>query len=534
MVRYSTGTEEAFEARQVPKIEFHKTAQMRTVRICIINHHALREWARRTVGGCSHFACTLRSSKMFIPILAFLLFQAAAAKHHGYPARRLELINESGGKVAVDWVNPVTGETVPIAEPTDNGQRMAFDSYVHHSFLVRLLEENNNTEVTTVVTVTEDEEDQVVVLKEGLHLERLDSSFLSTPTRSAVTKQEEDILMGRVARGSTSEETKKAAHDVIASCRSAAKAELSVGQNFDTVISSLMACMEGRTSSVLEDMNAELAFQNTLLKSMSALAENYTCADPAMATSTPKEVRTWEHDGVVREVGILHDRPSSQIHILKNFISAEECEAIRLAAESSLHRGTVADGKGGSRLSESRKAWQAGVKAGKRKDDRILAVKKRLFDYANHATGYGMSYGMSLAGQEDIMSIQYFGKGEDDPTPDRYTPHCDGDCNGLPHKKGARVATMVMYCDVPELGGATNFQTANVYVKPEVGAAAFFSYMDPVTGKHEDGFTTHSGCPVLSGTKRIAVQWMRVGVDYENPWDSFDTNTISKTSVYNE
>jgi hypothetical protein len=51
--------------------------------------------------------------------------------------------------------------------------------------------------------------------------------------------------------------------------------------------------------------------------------------------------------------------------------------------------------------------------------------------------------------------------------------------------------------------------------------------MDPVTTRHEEGFTTHSGCPVLEGTKRIAVQWMRIGVDEENPWDSFDTNTIS-------
>jgi len=98
----------------------------------------------------------------------------------------------------------------------------------------------------------------------------------------------------------------------------------------------------------------------------------------------------------------------------------------------------------------------------------------------------------------------------------------------MPHKKGGRVATMVMYCDVPELGGATNFQNSNVFVKPELGAAAFFSYMNPKTGDHETGFTSHSGCPVLLGTKRIAVQWMRVGVDNENPWDSFDTNTISR------
>jgi hypothetical protein len=39
----------------------------------------------------------------------------------------------------------------------------------------------------------------------------------------------------------------------------------------------------------------------------------------------------------------------------------------------------------------------------------------------------------------------------------------------------------------------------------------------------DDGLTTHSGCPVLEGTKRIVTQWIRLGVDEENPWDSFDT-----------
>jgi 2OG-Fe(II) oxygenase superfamily len=160
-------------------------------------------------------------------------------------------------------------------------------------------------------------------------------------------------------------------------------------------------------------------------------------------------------------------------------------------------------------------------------DNPIANVSRRLFAYANAATGYNMT----LDGQEDLMSIQYFGEGTDNPAPDRYTPHCDGTCDGTLHKKGGRVATMVMYCDVPELGGSTNFQHSNVHVKPKLGAAAFFSYLDTKTRHHELGFTTHSGCPVLLGTKRIAVQWMRIGVDLDNPWDSFDTNTNSKLNV---
>lgn len=67
--------------------------------------------------------------------------------------------------------------------------------------------------------------------------------------------------------------------------------------------------------------------------------------------------------------------------------------------------------------------------------------------------------------------------------------------------------TMVMYSDIVEglVGGAANFQSAGVYVKPELKAAAFFSYMDPLTMNMETGFTTHSVCSVIEGTKKIAI-----------------------------
>jgi hypothetical protein len=49
------------------------------------------------------------------------------------------------------------------------------------------------------------------------------------------------------------------------------------------------------------------------------------------------------------------DRPASRVHVIENFISPEECEAMEEAAKPKLHRATVADGKGGSHLSEHRK-----------------------------------------------------------------------------------------------------------------------------------------------------------------------------------
>ena len=72
--------------------------------------------------------------------------------------------------------------------------------------------------------------------------------------------------------------------------------------------------------------------------------------------------------------------------------------------------------------------------------DPIAVVSRRLYTYINDATGYDIQE----AGQEDIMSIQYFGRGLDDTEPDRYMPHCDGQCDGLKFPTAGRVATMVM------------------------------------------------------------------------------------------
>ena len=89
---------------------------------------------------------------------------------------------------------------------------------------------------------------------------------------------------------------------------------------------------------------------------------------------------------------------------------------------------------------------------------------------------------------------------------------------------------MVMYCKAPEKGGATNFRNSGVHIVPEAGTAAFLSYLGS-DGKTDKRLTEHSCCPVLQGEKKIAVQWLRLGVDKENPWDSFNTLNVKISST---
>lgn len=359
---------------------------------------------------------------MLSAIILSLFYLVVSQPLGGDVARRMEFINLTGKKVDIDWQDPRTGKTYPLAPNTPENQTISFNSFVNHKFVVRAQADENATANEVIVQVLEDQMDQRVILKEGLEVERIDPEYESPNDEYEDGEIDAPLSVGTYSSMMTEDSTKKVAHDVLEKCHKAASLRLALGVDVEKATESLMLCMEQQASAIFMDIDAKLATQTSVLKQVSNLAENYTCADPEKETSEPIETRTWEYEGVSRDVGILHDRPSSQIHILHDFISAEECEAIRKAAEPTLHCGTVADGKGGSKLSENRKAWQAGVTYdAENPNDPILMVKKRLFAYANNVTGYGME----LPGQEDLMSIQYFGSGVDNPTPDRYTPHCE-------------------------------------------------------------------------------------------------------------
>jgi hypothetical protein len=243
---------------------------------------------------------------------------------------------------------------------------------------------------------------------------------------------------------------KMEAGQLVEACRTKAKASLeAAGSNAAAVQASmdeLVLCVEAGVAETLAKANEEIAFQANVRKGMAAFMENYTCDDTDLETGDPVREEYWltAKDKKRRPVKVMLDRPASKIHVISNFISPEECSAMEDAAKPGLHRATVADGKGGSEYSDHRKAMQAGIEVNWKKEtsgDHIAILSRRVYDYSNHVLGLNIQE----HGQEDLMSIQYFGRGANDTSPDRYTPHCDGDCTGLPHKPGTRMATMVMY-----------------------------------------------------------------------------------------
>lgn len=221
------------------------------------------------------------------------------------------------------------------------------------------------------------------------------------------------------------------ATSIVGSCQEKAKIRLQqAGTDTTEILNSLdylAKCVEGGVTETLSKANEELNFQAKVRTDMAALMENYTCADIDLNTTEPLRTEHWlsPKDRRHREVQVLLDRPASKIMYVKDFISTAECDAMAETAQSKLHQATVADGKGGSHFSEHRKALQAGIKVDWEKEnsgDHIAILSRRVYDFTNHI----LDLDIKEQGQEELMSIQYFGRGRNDTEPDRYTPHCDG------------------------------------------------------------------------------------------------------------
>lgn len=330
--------------------------------------------------------------------------------------RAIQFKNYSGRRIEVHWVHPQTGQTVLQSKPfIKNGSTLFLNSFVGHEFQLREMPsastgECENTECAVGYATVSENEEQIVFIGRGVTVKHEDDKSKAKDASEAIISFCTSEASAAIASTSGSD-------------------EVSITVALDTM-EELTACIENSMTDRIRKANEEVRFQAEIRRNMGAKWENYTCADLNVTSSEPVENSTWFQKGVTRNVHKMLDRDASKIYVVDDFISPEECNAMKAAAEPTLHRATTADGEGGSKISENRKAMQAGVKVPWHKEasgDPIATLSRRVYDFTNHVTGYGLEE----HGQEDLMSIQYFGDNyERGEPPDRYTPHCDGECEG--------------------------------------------------------------------------------------------------------
>lgn len=185
-----------------------------------------------------------------------------------------------------------------------------------------------------------------------------------------------------------------------------------------------------------------------------------------------------------------------QVLVLGGFLSDEECDALMALATPRLSRSeTVDNGTGGSEVNAARTSDGMFFERGE------APVIQRIEQRIAHLLNWPVDHG------EGLQILRYRPGAEYRPHHDYFDPAHAGSKTILA-RGGQRVATMVMYLNTPEGGGATTFPDAGLEVMPVRGNAVYFSYdrAHPCTG------TLHGGAPVLAGEKWVATKWLRQGV----------------------
>jgi prolyl 4-hydroxylase len=194
-----------------------------------------------------------------------------------------------------------------------------------------------------------------------------------------------------------------------------------------------------------------------------------------------------------RQVQVLQTLRHPRVIVFGNLLSSEECEGLIAAARVRLARSlTVETRTGGEVLNVDRTSDGMFFERGE--NEIVSRLEQRLATLLRWPLEYG----------EGLQILRYAPGAQYRPHYDYFDPNEPGTPTIL-KRGGQRVATLVMYLQEPEQGGATTFPDVGLEVAPVRGTGVFFTYdrPDPVTR------TLHGGAPVLAGEKWVATKWLR-------------------------
>jgi len=478
----------------------------------------------------------------------------AAANYQQTPAE-LILYNDAGSPIDLFWINPSKPDDLhSMGPPIPTLSHTVINSFHGHQFVIRFHDHAEGVEVfftkgrdkeeitciyddstdNLVLTNGAEEDEDIVeaevvvpeVVPDKIRKLHVDMQYVHRKIRendsnNPVLKsgfhkkyQNGGTNSRRTTEGALGGRSNNITHDIY-SVSSDCATHLSTGE--------FSACMAGHIMDDINGINDHKTQLTNYRDKMSSRLRNYTCTDDTLETTAP----LYTYSMPLSKAGVPHDfevevllhKEHSKIWVVNDFVTDEECQVLMNHGRPLLRRATVAAEDGTSVVSENRKANQAiyhnfDLTLSPTSQDPLWELYNRVINVTNRHAGLNID----PPGQEPFTIIQY-------NKDDQYTPHCDGSCDFSKHKSTGRVATAVLYCKVADKGGATTFTKSNIFVKPSVGTATFFSYKGS-DGRMDDGYTEHSGCPVLEGEKWITTAWMREGVTADNNWGMNDPSGV--------
>lgn len=196
--------------------------------------------------------------------------------------------------------------------------------------------------------------------------------------------------------------------------------------------------------------------------------------------------------------------------LIRNLLSPKECDHVAATAEPQLsYSGVGAEGKK-SALRTSQTAFL------ERTESRIIdLIHNRFADVLNVTDEQ-----LNLAAEK--LQVVRYEKGQE------YQVH--NDYSGF----AQRLATLLIYLDLPEEGGGTSFPKAfggvGFQVQPEKGSAILFYSQLP--DGNLDELAAHAGLPVSAGVKRVCNLWLHSHGD--RPWQEEKKKEEKKKEERNE
>lgn len=194
-----------------------------------------------------------------------------------------------------------------------------------------------------------------------------------------------------------------------------------------------------------------------------------------------------------REVKVLVELKSPRVIVFGDLLSAEECDALIAAAQPRLARSETVNRQTGEYQVDAARTSR-GMFFQRGETELHLRIEERIAKLLNWPAENG----------EGLQVLNYQPGAEYEPHYDYFDP-ADPGTPALTRRGGQRVASLIMYLNTPEFGGATAFPDVGLSVLPQRGNAVFFSYPQPLPSTK----TLHAGAPVKGGEKWIATKWLR-------------------------
>jgi len=196
-----------------------------------------------------------------------------------------------------------------------------------------------------------------------------------------------------------------------------------------------------------------------------------------------------------RDVRIAMRVSQPNLIVFESVLSMEECDEIIRRSVDKLERSSAIDPFSGEALVVDDRTSE-GTYFHLNADPFIERLDRRISELMHWPVDRG----------EGLQVLHYHVGGEYKPHFDFFPREYSG--SHIPLRQGGqRVATMVIYLNDVEAGGATIFPELNIEVLPRKGSAVYFQYTN--SQGQNDKQTLHGGAPVVKGEKWILTKWMR-------------------------